>query len=68
MPELVGLTTAGFQKPVIPFVEVFGNVGMGPMPQRVRLFPNENLASSFGITVTDMVTDVPQLPAAGLKV
>ena len=68
MPELVGLTTAGVQKPVIPFVEVFGNVGIGPMPQMVMFVPNKNLASSLGITVTDMVTEVPQLPGAGLKV
>ena len=68
MPELVVLITAGLQKPVIPFIEVFGNVGTGFIPQMVMLFPNKNLASSLGITVIDMVTGVPQLPAAGLKV
>ena len=65
---MVGLITAGFQKPVIPFVEVFGNIGIGPTPQMVMLFPNENWASVLGITVTLITTVVPQVPAAGLNV
>ena len=68
MPELFGSIIAGVQKPVIPFVEVFGNVGIGPTPQMVMLFPNENWASVLGITVTFITTVVPQLPAAGLNV
>ena len=68
MPELVGLITAGFQKPVMPFCEVFGNVGNVPIPQMVMLFPNENWASILGFTVTLITTVVPQEPAAGLNV
>ena len=46
------LTTAGFQVPVIPFVDVIGKVGTVPPAQRLIDVPKLNVGVRFGFTVT----------------
>ena len=60
------LIIAGFQVPVIPFVDVVGNVpGVDPMqygPSAV------NEGTMFEFTVTDILVVVAHNPAVGVKV
>ena len=68
VPELLGSTTAGFQVPVIPLVDVVGNTGTVPLSQIESDVPNEKVATTFGITTMLTVTGKPQVPAAGVKI
>ena len=45
--------------PVIPFVEVVGNVGTLPPAQTDKLFPKLNVGVTFGLTVSVNVVVVP---------
>ena len=66
MPEAVLLTTAGLQVPVIPLVEVVGNVGA------VEPAQNAGIAANAGVTwfvmVISIVAVVPHWLASGVKV
>ena len=46
------LTTDGFHVPVIPLVDVVGNVGTVPPEQMVSVVPKLNVGVMFGLTVT----------------
>ena len=46
------LTTDGFHVPVIPFVEVVGNIGTDPPVQIDKLVPKLNTGIRFGLIVT----------------
>jgi hypothetical protein len=58
VPDVVLLTTAGLQVPLIPFVDVFGSTGTDPLPQIVRLVPNVNVGTVRGVTVTEIVRGI----------
>ena len=60
--------TDGFQVPVIPFVEVIGNVGTEAPAQIIKLVPKLNVGRIFGFTVTVNVNGVAHNPAVGVKV
>ena len=66
MPEVVLLTTAGLQVPVIPLVEVVGNVGETDPAQNAGIALNVGV--TFGVTVTSNVVVVAHCPTAGVKV
>ena len=68
MPLAVLLTTEGFHVPVIPFVDVVGNVGTVPPEQMVSVVPKLNVGVIFGLTVTVNVVVVAQSPAVGVNV
>ena len=68
MPELLGSTTAGLQVPVMPFNDVLGNTGTGPLPQIVSDFGNENRGSVLGVTIMVIVVGKAQLPGVGVNV
>ena len=61
-------TTAGFQVPVKPLVEVFGRVGTVPLSHIMRLVPNGNVGVALGITVTVIVMGNPHVLASGVNV
>ena len=67
-PDRVLSTLSGVQNPVMPLVEVSGNVGTLPLWQIVSDVPNGKVAVSFGITTVVSVVGIPQVPAAGVKV
>src|SRR3982750_1741900 len=52
VPDVVLSTFAGLQLPVIPLVELLGNVGTVPLAQMVREVPKVNVGVMFGLTVT----------------
>ena len=52
MSEAVLLTVAGFQVPVIPFVEVPGREGTGSPSQIVRELPKLKAGVVLAVTVT----------------
>jgi hypothetical protein len=54
-PDVVVLTVAGFQLPVMPFVEVDGNVGTVPPLQIVKEVPKLKVGMVLGVTVTSKV-------------
>lgn len=66
IPEVVLLTTAGFQVPVIPLLDVSGKTGL--------VVPKHNgamgvkLGVRIGLTVTFNVVFVAHCPASGVKV
>ena len=60
--------TAGLQVPVIPLVELLGNVGTVPPAQMVRLVPKLNIGVIFGLTVTAKLVVVAHRPAVGVNV
>lgn len=60
--------TAGFQVPVIPFVDVAGRVGAVASLQMLSAVPKSKPGTAFGTTVTSNVTGVAQIPAVGVKV
>ena len=62
------LTTDGLHIPVIPFVDVVGNVGTVPPEQIVSVVPKLNVGVMFGLTVTVKVVVVAQNPAVGVNV
>ena len=59
---------AGLQVPVMPFVEVVGNVGMDAPAQIVELVPKLNEGVIFGLTVTVNVVEVAHCPVPGVNV
>ena len=61
-------TTAGLHVPVIPFVDVVGNIGTVPPEQIVVLVPKPNVGVIFGLTVTVNVNGVAHSPAVGVNV
>lgn len=59
---------AGLQVPLIPLVEVPGNVG-GVSPAQMEIpEPNKKVGVIFGFTVTVKVAVVAHWPASGVKV
>jgi hypothetical protein len=66
VPEIVLLTIAGFQVPVIPFVEVVGKTGAAA-PLHIGAIV-ANVGVTIGFTVTVIVGDVAHWPVAGTKV
>ena len=68
MPLAVLLTTDGFHVPVIPFVDVVGNVGTVPPEQIVNVVPKLKVGVIFGLTVTVKVVVVAHNPAVGVNV
>jgi hypothetical protein len=52
----------------MPLEDVFDNTGTDPFVQIERDVPNGKTAITFGITTTDRVTGIPQVPAAGVNV
>ena len=68
MPGAELLTTAGLHIPVIPFVEVFGNVGTEPPAQIFVDVPKANVGVRFGLTVTVSITGIAHWPAVGVNV
>ena len=61
-------TTEGLHVPVIPFVDVVGNVGTLPPAQIVSVVPKLNAGVTLGFTVTVKVTGKAQTPAVGVNV
>ena len=66
MPEAVLLITAGLQVPVIPLVDVPGNVGAVVPAQKAGIAANVGV--TFGVTVTSSVVVVAHCPTPGVKV
>jgi len=62
------LTTDGLHVPVIPLVDVVGNVGTVPPEQIVSVVPKLKVGVMFGVTVTLIVTGNPHCPALGVNV
>lgn len=52
MPEAWLSTTAGFQVPETPFVDVEGKVGAVAPAQMDRLLPNTKVGVTVGVTLT----------------
>jgi hypothetical protein len=61
-------TTAGFHVPVIPSMEVEGNIGAAAPAQIVCELPKLNVGVTFGLTVTESVVVTAHCPAAGVNV
>jgi hypothetical protein len=59
---------AGFQVPVIPFVDVAGKEGKGLPVQIVVDVPKLKVGVRFGFTVTEKLVVVAHWPAPGVKV
>jgi hypothetical protein len=66
VPVAVLLTTAGFQVPVIPLVDVVGKIG-AVAPLHIGAIA-ANVGVIIGFTVTVIVGDVAHWPVAGTKV
>jgi hypothetical protein len=66
VPEVVLLTVAGFQVPVIPLFEVVGNIGAVAPLQIAGIEVNVGVVGAF--TVTERVVVVAHCPAVGVKV
>ena len=67
-PLAVLLTTDGLHVPVIPLLDVVGNVGTVPPEQIVNVVPKLKVGVTFGLTVTLIVTGNPHCPAEGVNV
>ena len=67
-PPAVLLTTDGLHVPVMPLVDVVGNIGTVPPEQIVSVVPKLNVGAMFGLTVTVNVVVVAQSPAVGVNV
>jgi hypothetical protein len=67
-PLVVLLTTDGLHVPVIPLVDVLGNVGTLAPAQIVSVVPKLNVGVMFGATVTVNVVALAHKPAVGVKV
>ena len=61
-------TIEGLQVPVIPFVELVGNIGTVAPAQIVKLVPKLNNGRIFEPTVTVNIVVVAQGPADGVNV
>ena len=70
MPELLGSTTAGLHVPVILLVDVLGNKGTVAVPplQNRSDVPNGKRGTVLFITTILMLSTLPQVPDAGVKV
>ena len=68
VPEFWLSTTAGFQVPVKPLSDVFGNTGTVPPAQMINDVPKLNVGVIFGLTVTVNEKGKAQRPAVGVKV
>jgi hypothetical protein len=66
VPVVVLLTVAGFQVPVIPFVDVVGKTG-AVAPLHIAGIA-ANVGVIIGFTITVIVGDVAHWPVAGTKV
>ena len=66
IPEVVLLTIAGLQVPVIPLFDVRGKTG-GTVPKHIGAM-DVKLGVSIGLTVTFSVAVVAHWPASGVKV
>jgi hypothetical protein len=66
MPEMVLLTVAGLQLPVMPLVEVVGNIGATEPLQKAGMAAKD--AAVFELTVIFKVAVVAHCPALGVKV
>ena len=62
------LTVAGFQLPVIPFVDVVGKVGTVPPAQILSDVPKLNVGVVRGMIVTGIVIGIPHWPPLGVNV
>ena len=62
------LTTPGVHDPVIPLVELVGNVGADAPAQMDKLVPKLNAGVILGLTVRSNVVIVAHCPAAGVNV
>ena len=62
------LTVDGLHVPVIPLVDVEGNVGAVAPEQILAVVPNANTGVIFGLTVTVNVWVVAHKPAVGVNV
>ena len=60
------LMVVGLQVPVIPLVDVPGNVGAGEPEQKSGIAANVGV--TFGVTVISSVVVVAHCPTAGVKV
>ena len=67
-PLVVLLTTDGLHVPVIPLLDVVGNIGTVPPEQIVSVVPKLNVGVIFGFTVTVNVVVVAHCPSVGVKV
>ena len=61
-------TAAGLHVPVIPLMDVAGNVGTVPPVQITVLVPKVNVGVTFGFTVTLNVVGTAHNPAVGVNV
>ena len=52
----------------MPFRDVLGNVGTGPLPQMVSDDGNENAGTFGGVTTITIVGDEAQKPGVGVNV
>ena len=68
VPEFWLSTVAGFQVPVIPFVEVAASAGTTPPAQTESEVPKVKVGVRLGLTVTVYVNVVAHTPAEGVKV
>ena len=68
VPLVVLLTTAGFHVPVIPLLDVVGNVGTFAPEHTVNAVPKLNVGVIFGVIVTVKVVVVAHCPAVGVNV
>ena len=68
MPLAVLLTVAGLHVPVMPLVDVVGNVGAVAPAQILTLVPNAKVGVTIGFTVTFTVTGLAHADALGVKV
>ena len=66
MPDVVLLTTAGLHVPVIPLVEVVGNVGAEEPEQNAGIAANVGV--TLGVTVISIVVVVAHWLASGVNV
>ena len=66
MPDVVLLTIAGLQVPIMPLVEVVGNVGAVVPAQKAGIAANVGV--TWLVMVISMVAVVPHWLASGVKV
>jgi hypothetical protein len=68
VPLAVLLTVAGLHVPVMPLLDVVGNVGAVAPSQILTLVPKLNVGVIFGFTVTVNVCVIAHCPAVGVNV
>jgi hypothetical protein len=61
-------TIAGLHEPVIPFVDVEGNVGTALFAQMINEVPKLKAGVMFGVTFTVNVTGMAHCPPVGVNV